>query len=94
METQKLVIARHVAFDETKFPARTSRNEDYESESEASTKQFSDISVLDDEVDGASSSDESQVFRFGEFEAFLRSEHLALLGGRTFYRNFGRRSVL
>jgi hypothetical protein len=72
METQKLVIASHVTFDETKFPARKRHNENNESDSGASTEQSTDISVLDDEVDGASSSDESQVFRFGEFEAFLR----------------------
>jgi hypothetical protein len=68
MATQKLVIARHVTFDETKFPARTRRNEDYESDSEESTEQSSDISVLDDEVDGASSSDESQAQSSGHNE--------------------------
>jgi hypothetical protein len=59
MATQNVVIARHVIFDETKFPAITRRNENYESDSEASTEQSSDISVLDDEVDGASTSEES-----------------------------------
>jgi hypothetical protein len=64
----KILIARHVTFDETKFPARARRNEDYESNSEASTEQSSDISVLDDEVDGASSSNESQAHSSGHYE--------------------------
>ena len=52
MATQQLVIARHVTFDETKFPGRTLYNEYDESGSETSTEQSSDITVSDADADG------------------------------------------
>mgnify|MGYP003527597037 FL=1 len=68
MTTQKIVIARHVTFDETKFPARARRNEDNESDSGASTDQSSEISISDEEVYGESSSDDSQAHSSGHYE--------------------------
>jgi hypothetical protein len=45
MATTQVVIARHVTFDETKFPGCTLYNEDDESGSDTLTEQSSDITV-------------------------------------------------
>jgi hypothetical protein len=66
--TRKLVIARHVSLDETKFPGLTLYNEDDESGSETSTEQSNDISVSDADTDGMSSSDESQAHSSVHFQ--------------------------
>jgi hypothetical protein len=64
----QVVIARHVTFDETKFPGCTLYNEDDEFGSDTLTEQSSDITVSDADADDMSSSEESQAQPSAHFE--------------------------
>jgi hypothetical protein len=68
MATKQVVIARHVTFDETKFPGCTLYNSDDESGSDTLTEQSSDITVSDADADEMSSSDETQAQSSAHFE--------------------------